>query len=138
MEVAGVEPASWSVDQEPLQVYPPVRTSAVSLGGGVPLPAKACFSVPARVQARARVSPGLLQAPPDVRDHALETRGRNYAASAKSALLAVLFLPFLGDWRSTCSPGPKRPQSRPLHPRARHTVTREARQQREALRKGPY
>jgi hypothetical protein len=120
MEVAGVEPASWSVDQEPLQVYPPVGTSAVSLGGGAPLPAKACFSVPARVQARARVSPGLLQAPPDVRDHALETRGRNYAASAKSALLAVLFLPFLGDWRSTCSPGPKRPQSRPLHPPAFH------------------
>jgi hypothetical protein len=37
MEVAGVEPASWSVDQEPLQVYPPVSPSAVSLGGGVPL-----------------------------------------------------------------------------------------------------
>ena len=27
-----------------------------------------------------------------------------------------MFLPFLGDWRSTCSPWPNRPQSRPLHP----------------------
>jgi hypothetical protein len=138
VEVAGVEPASWSVDQEPLQVYPPVSTSAKSVGGGVPLPAKACFSFPARAQAHARVSPGLLQAPPDARDHAPETRGRYYAASAKSALLAVFLLPFLGDWRSTCSPGPNRPQSRPLHPLARSSVGRSsgARQQPAGLRKG--
>jgi len=76
MEVAGVEPASWSVDQEPLQVYPPVRASAMSLGGGIPLNAKSCFGVPSRPQADGQVSPGLLQAPLDARYHAPGTRRR--------------------------------------------------------------
>lgn len=76
MEVAGVEPASWSVDQEPLQVYPPVQSSAGSVGGGNPLPARACFDVPNRSQAHGQVSPGLLQAPLDARYHAPGTRRR--------------------------------------------------------------
>jgi len=64
------------------------------LGGGIPLPARACLIFPARVQTRTRVSPGLLQAPSDARDHAPKTRGRYYAARANSALLAVVFCHF--------------------------------------------
>ena len=75
--MAGVEPASWSVSQEHLQVYPRVEASAVSVGGGVPLIARACFVFPSRPQACGQVSPGLLQAPPDARYHAPGTRRRN-------------------------------------------------------------
>ena len=77
MEVAGVEPASWSVNQEPLQVYPRIKTSVRSVGGGIPLLAKARFNVPVRPQACGQVRTGLLQAPPDARYHAPGTRRRN-------------------------------------------------------------
>ncbi len=40
----------------------------------------------------------------------------NYAASANSGLLAVIIVPLLGDWRSTCNPWSTKPQSKPVHP----------------------